>query len=987
MRAPFPCPACKRSDAASYSPGRYPVDGRETAICLRAHDGGGPVVFFVDDGTVAVRRKRSVLERAWDRCTAGNARGIGGHFLDDFCHLRILTASAIDLLQESAPTHTAAQVYAAKKLMEVGPVTVAPLWDGLDVCGWELRAVDAERGIRPGDAHADETGKLTRMLGQRGLYIPSRFAAPKLAVIVVEGIWDAVCLQYDLWDTQCQDLVVVATGGASANPRKVRRTLDIYWHHVPALLLPDADEAGLQLMRGLVIQDRVLDGSVRLCGIDAKDYRAADRKTRLDALLTAVERELNGPTEKPSRMMPVPAQHDPRNEVGEASGQEVVDNTHSPTAAADCVSVNVYSVQDGKTVWISEKFGSKELANFVAEILEEITVDDGAQRRVIYRIGGRLASGGRLPDLQVASEDFAKMAWVCRWGASAIPAAGPAAAHHLRAAIQSLSRRVERSVVYAHSGWVQREDGSIFLHGSGAIGANGPITDVHVELPGKLADYSLPSPLSGRSLLLALEAVLGMLDVDVDSVTVPLLGIMVRSVLGHVPYTVHLVGRTGQLKSTKVALFLSLFGSKWRANHLPSAWTDTPNSLAELQFLSKDIPLVIDDAVFEGTARAVQELKTAMARILRGQANAHSRSRLNRDFGLLPSRDPRGALVSTGEDEPSGHSIQARSLIVQVPVASTRFEALTLAQEQARKGIFASVMASYIQWLAPQIESMRSRHQDRLQALLNEFQAPHRRTPEIMADLFASLEIFGEFLIASGIPANQASDILKRAKRALHQLAEAQVAGQKEADPVRRFIACLHGGLASGRCHVESIHGGPPKSATAWGWRGDQLSNVMRAQGPRIGFVSESDRLHLLPDPTWQMVVRLSTEEGDPLSLSQRVMWKRLHEAGHTWSPESDRIIHDGPTVDGIRYPVVCLPGFMSLISAAGKGTTFPSHQTAEAAFGASSPNVPNVPKFQEGRSCGIQKEADCTQAPNEVESSSSSEACNNNVEEICPSI
>ncbi len=921
MRAPLPCPICQRVDATTYAPGRYPVDGRETAVCLRTHDGGGCVVFFVDDGSVAHRRKLSAWEQAWSRCEPASARGVGGHFLDERCGIRRLTEEALAMFTVGQDGVDKGQLYAAGQLMKAGAVMVAPLWDGWEPIGWELRAVDAERGLRPGDAEPHGTGKLARMLGRRGLFIPSRLTAPGLAVVVVEGIWDAVTLHLDLFDRECHDIAPAATGGSTLNPQLIRNTLDIYWPDTPRYLLADADEAGLQQVRRLVHQEQIMAGHIRLGGEDAKDYREADPKTRLSALLDAVERAMSGPS--------LPVQEPPPSSDTEVASSG---STVTPTFGAE------YSIEDGHTVHFSERFGTRALANFRAEILEEITVVDGVRSVLTYKIGGELADGRRLPELQVSAGDFGKMAWVSRWGAAAIPAAGPTVLAHLRTAIQTLSHRVNRSITYTHTGWTRHEEEWVFLHGDGAIGARGRIPDIRIELPGVLSDYRLGVPLNGQELTDVLEMALGLLSIDVDEVTVPLFGFVVRAPLGPAPYTIFLTGRTGVLKSTKAALFLTFFGSSWDTGHLPAAWSDTTHSLNELLFLAKDLPVVIDDAVPEGGMKASQDLQKALANVIRAQANGHARSRLDQEMRFVASRDSRCSLAVTSEDQVQGLSAQARTIQAQVPVGTTDLSLLTQAQAIGRAGRFSQVMASFIVWLADRKEALPDLLTQRQDNVLDRFSGPHLRAPKNLSDLYAGLEIFGDFCRESGIAPERVQEFLRRSLAALQALGRAQVIGQTDVDPVWRFLELLDAALISGECHVDSVRGGIPDLPGRWGWRPDAMTGTLRPQGKRVGFAGPDGQLFLLPKPAWTLVRRQSQAEGEPLLLSASTMWRRLAEAHVLWSPESDRNVFNGPVVDGHRHKVVCLPDFDAALARCPR----PRHQAGHGETAA--PIVPFVP-------------------------------------------
>jgi hypothetical protein len=83
-------------------------------------------------------------------------------------------------------------------------------------------------------------------------------------------------------------------------------------------------------------------------------------------------------------------------------------------------------------------------------------------------------------------------------GARAIVYPGLGLRDHARAAMQVLSGEVPERHVYSHTGWRQLPDGWAYLHGRGAIGADGSVAGVEVALPDALAGVALPDPPIGR---------------------------------------------------------------------------------------------------------------------------------------------------------------------------------------------------------------------------------------------------------------------------------------------------------------------------------------------------------------------------------------------------------------------------------------------------------------------------------------------------------
>ncbi len=575
------------------------------------------------------------------------------------------------------------------------------------------------------------------------------------------------------------------------------------------------------------------------------------------------------------------------------------------------------------TKLVKDEHVQVRLGNFQARIREEHILDDGAERHRVYAIDGTLAGGAHLPILRVRADHFPAMAWINGWGSGAVVGAGMAIRDHFRAAIQHLSEGVEVRTVFSHTGWHNLENRWIYLHAAGAIDASGVVPDIEVNLPGTLAGYCLEAPLEGQDLVAGIRESVRLLDIDADAVTIPLFASVFRAPLGYAKYSLHLTGKTGAMKSTKAALFLSFFGRRWSASELPAAWMDTANSLFHRQFRLKDMPLLVDEAVPEGGARGQSELARTMAAVLRSQGNGHARDRLDRDAELRPSRNPRGSLWSTGEDLPQGHSLCARTWIMYVLAGSGDLASITRAQAIGQAGLFARVMASYVQWLAPRMNGMDDRVHDRTIELRRRFRGAHLRTPEIAADLLVGVEHFLSFAREEKTMTQQeAEEILDRAVAALSAECRSQTRTQQESDPVSRFLALLEGALAMGKCHLEGFERHLPSGPERWGWRTDPVQGIHRPQGNTVGFVAEDGRMYLLPEAVYTVVRKMSEEQGAPINMSQRVLWARMADAGILYSPERDRTVHNSPTIRGRRSKVIYLPQGVARLSESGTDGT-----------------------------------------------------------------
>jgi hypothetical protein len=100
--------------------------------------------------------------------------------------------------------------------------------------------------------------------------------------------------------------------------------------------------------------------------------------------------------------------------------------------------------------------------------------------------------------------------------------------------------------------------------------------------------------------------------------------------------------------------------------------------------------------------------------------------------------------------------------------------------------------------------------------------------------------------------------------------------------------------MVSGRAHVADPEGDEPEEPGAWGWRrakvgtGDYEREEWRPLGERVGWV-EGDNLYLLPEAAYAAAQKQGRDSGEPLTVTERTLRKRLHERGLLLSVEGSR--------------------------------------------------------------------------------------------------
>ena len=134
-----------------------------------------------------------------------------------------------------------------------------------------------------------------------------------------------------------------------------------------------------------------------------------------------------------------------------------------------------YTVQEGRLIWMRHSAGSvipTPLSNFDARIISDIVEDYGFEERRSLEIRAVLDS--RTHEFKIPASKFKPMNWVIEHlGAGALLYPGHGRADHARAAIQELSKDIERRTDFRHIGWRKIDGSYVYLHGNGAIGAGG----------------------------------------------------------------------------------------------------------------------------------------------------------------------------------------------------------------------------------------------------------------------------------------------------------------------------------------------------------------------------------------------------------------------------------------------------------------------------------------------------------------------------------
>lgn len=557
------------------------------------------------------------------------------------------------------------------------------------------------------------------------------------------------------------------------------------------------------------------------------------------------------------------------------------------------------------------------LANFTAEIRANISEDDGVTTTQHLEL--HVKRDGRERVVEVPSAEFGPMFWTTeKLDSTFVVTAGMGNRDHLRAAIQELSPEPMLRTIYTHTGWRAFGADWAFLHARGAIGARGEIPGIEVRLHDSLSLLVLPPPAKGAELKAAVTAVLAFLRVAPDRISFVLLALAFRAPLGRTDLSGHLSGASGTFKTELAALIQQFFGAKFSSRSLPGSWSSTGNALEAIAFYGMNVVMVVDDFVPQGGPHDSARIHREADRLMRAQGNNSGRQRMGADGRLRATRYPRGLILSTGEDTPSGQSLRARLCNIEVSPGDVSQPELTRCQADARNGLYAETMATFVMWLA----SRRTGLEERIRARVEELRAQvgehttarHRRTIDVIGQLYVAWEYFTEFAVVAGaLDAQGRTALLERAWAALVEAGDEQNAAQSAFDPVEQFVTLLRSAVSAGEGHFADRDGGPPDgySHEALGWQrtldgSNANSTTWQARGPRIGWILDGE-LYLDPTAAYRAAQRM-TDDVSRISIAARTLGKRLHDRGYLVSIEDARGRHTvRRMICGARHEVLHL--------------------------------------------------------------------------------
>lgn len=514
---------------------------------------------------------------------------------------------------------------------------------------------------------------------------------------------------------------------------------------------------------------------------------------------------------------------------------------------------------------------------------------------------------------------------------------GPAARGDLAAAVNMLADEypggLERAPFYTVTGWqVDTFGRPMFVHGAGAIDANGSRPDVAVQVDSRLARYSLTDPATGAALLEAFECVTDLLACASGRVMAPLIGAMCRSVFGVFKGTgaaeasavplVWVSGNTGIGKSGISASALNLQAPAVTYNTLPFKAGSLKNSgasvpgLERILYAARDLVVLFDDLdPSESESNRAQWQST----LLRAAADQKSRLMADGTTNRARAERPcRAMVMGTGEPMDGEASAENRAVNVQMLTGDVDRPALrkaTGADDRTRRAAFLAGIVQTIAGDRPRYLARLAAARRSLRPLFadGDVPGPVDRGADSFAELAATwYVVLGMLVESAGMSRRDARDWWGWVSDGLRDAWRGHLSVIGASDRASRAVGYLTEALESGRAHVAAVSSpsGPPVNGPAlYGWqrRGMEPDVQWMPQGERIGWRhDDTGDLYLLPSIATAVVRSVADGADDAWTGSTKTLGATFRAGGFMHITESrarkGELAGRGPTLgDGSR--------------------------------------------------------------------------------------
>ena len=434
-------------------------------------------------------------------------------------------------------------------------------------------------------------------------------------------------------------------------------------------------------------------------------------------------------------------------------------------------------------------------------------------------------------------------------------------------AMQVQCENTKTEILYSHTGWIKTEDGQrVFLNGENSIDKDGLTNQYAVKLEDGLKNFKF-FPVEDNTEQCFDTVFSKFVTLIPDNVSIPLLSYSFLSPLngllreiGNEPcFSFYIVGKTGSYKSSIAKLIQCFFGAFDYTTPAPLNFEGSENSIEKVLALADGIPLLVDDRKPSTSQAKKIKYEKIESRIAANIGDRAGRTRLNPDGTLKATYIPKSNAIVTAEEAHVNNSMSdiARSVNAEVTNGTIDFDNLVYLQD--RSAHFNKVMQLYIQWVINNYGTIQKSAGKLLRNYREVFHnAGHARVATAFSQMMFSYKIalcFAQSL--NQMTEEDVSERMKKAKSVFLDMCDSQSRAVESNTPTGVFVELLKELIETHRVRI---------------------INLRKAENPTAGISTigyrDDEFFYLIPDSTYNEVVKFYSEGGNTFPATSQSLWK-----------------------------------------------------------------------------------------------------------------
>lgn len=368
-----------------------------------------------------------------------------------------------------------------------------------------------------------------------------------------------------------------------------------------------------------------------------------------------------------------------------------------------------------------------------------------------------------------------------------------------------------------------------------------------------------------------------MLELAEHSITIPLMAVtflapiysLLKEQKVFADFILYVYGKTGVMKSSLVAVFLSHYGN-FNRDTFSSSFRDTLNRIEQKAFILKDTVNVIDD--FKPEREYNKEI-AILEGILAMYGDRVGRGRMNKDGQSGKSAyTARGLAIVTGEVVPDvPQSRLARCVMTNIKEGSIDKIKLRHIQNNTEQLAFAMKLYIHFMICKTNIEKVKLEIKNKYEELIsiNTNTNLHGRTIEIGNVLKLGFHLYTMFLLSYGIIDETTQKKLEAdANITIDDLLESQAQEIEELKPDQMFFNALEQLLSTKQVILQDID--------------TSFEQSIYEKNEFAGFIDKNENVYyLLPDVIFNKINSFYCQGNIKFPINAKTLWKYLAENGY----------------------------------------------------------------------------------------------------------